>query len=604
MADEQIHRESDLLEKYSRCRANCDKWHKRIEEHEKFYDLEHYSSGALPGERRITLTKATNVVDLAVGILTANELTIQAVSPEESETVKKQASLVEQFLDGVLYINSERQETDLRYDWTFYQVRDGAVGLKTVWDNSLDASLRVEADEEGNQRAVYDQLPLMVNVLPGRFLFPMPGGKLGRWKYIFYALERTVEDMEREYGPMPKYNSMSKKQKEMKKGDFIDYWGEVQQEDGSWAIENATLYDNRLLDGPRVMEGYNEIPITMMFYKPVGHIKPEEWGHSILKPVMEMVKEMEWRVNRQTRLLNVFANMPLVARTRDGRPVKVDSAFGDVVQLNEGEDIAFPVWPGTPPDFKEQIAMVATEVADASFPAVMYGEGPSAASGYALSQQGDAGRIRLTQPQKQQERTLAIWARKTLGLLRNFSPGYTVEVYGDKAGAPFSQELTGEDTAGFRVNFQLKPQFPNDEVRRVAMATQTKDTLSAETRMEKYLGIQQPDQETTRILRDMARRHPMMVEYQMMALFRELAGEGDEAARMVLERLQQGGGAGGGGAPPGPAPGPPKPEQSPGLPSAARGQVTQQEQGFAPAGQEPSEDVFRMVNTMQGVPMV
>ena len=95
-----------------------------------------------------------------------------------------------------------------------------------------------------------------------------------------------------------------------------------------------------------------------------------------------------------------------------------------------------------------------------------------------------------------------------------------------------------------------------------------------------------------------------MVEYQMMALFRELAGEGDEAARMVLERLQQGGGAGGGGAPPGPAPGPPKPEQSPGLPSADRGQVTQQEQGFAPAGQEPSEDVFKMVNTMQGVPMV
>ena len=603
MADEQIHREADLLEKFYRCKSNCDKWHKRVEEHAKFYDLEHYSDSALPGEKRITLTKATNIVDLAVGILTANELTIQAVSPEESESVKKQASLVEQLLDGVLYINSERQETDLRYDWTFYQVRDGAVGLKTVWDTGFDATLRVEADQEGTQRAIYDQLPLTVNVIPGKFLFPMPGGKLGRWKYIFYAIERSVDDMEREYGPMSKYNTMSKKQKEMKKGDFVDYWGEVQQEDGSWAIENATLYDGRLLDGPRVMEGYKEIPITMMFYKPVGHINAEDWGHSILRPVMQMVKEMEWRVNRQTRLLNVFANMPLVARTRDGRPIKVDSAFGDVVQLNEGEDIAFPVWPGTPPDFKDQIAMVAAAVADASFPAVMYGEGPSAASGYALSQQGDAGRIRLTQPQKQQERSLAIWARKALGLLRNFSPEYTVEVYGDKAGAPYSQELTGEDTVGFRVNFQLKPQFPNDEVRKVAMATQTKDTLSAETRMEKYLGIQQPDQETTRILRDMARKHPMMVEYQMMSLFRELAEEGDEAARMVLERLEQGGAAPGGGGPKGPAKGPSKAEQSPGLPSAARGEVTQQERGFAPSGQEPSEEVFRVVNALGGVPM-
>ena len=601
MADDQMSREADLLEKFYRAKAKCNKWHGRIKEHEQFYDLEHYSDSSLPGEKRITLTKATNVVDLAVGILTANELTIQAVSPEESESVKKQASLVEQFLDGVIYINSERQETDLRYDWTFYQVRDGAVGLKTVWDNSFDGTLRVEADEEGNQRAIYDQLPLCINVLPARYLFPEPGGKLGRWKYVFYAIERSIDDMEREYGPMDKYNSLTDKQKESKKGDFIDYWGEVQLPDGSWAIENETLFDGRLLDGPRIMEGYTEIPITMMFYKPVGHVNPEDWGHSILRPVMGMVKELEWRINRQTRLLNVFANMPLIARTRDGRPIKVDSAFGDVVTLNEGEDIAFPVWPGTAPDFKDQMAMVATEIADASFPAVMYGEGPSAASGYALSQQGDAGRIRLTQPQKQQERSLAVWARKTLTLLRTFAPEFTVEVYGDKAGAPYSQELTGQDTMGFRVNFQLKPQFPNDETRKVAMATQTKDTLSAETRMEKYLGIQQPDQETTRILRDMARKHPMMVEYQMMSLFRELAGEGDEAARMVLERLEQGGGGQGG--PRGPAPGGPKPEQSPGLPSAVRGAVTQQEQGFAPAGQEPSEDVYKVTNAMQGVPM-
>jgi hypothetical protein len=602
MAEISMNREADLLEKFHRCKAMTDKWHNRIEEHERFYDLDHYRDTPKPGERRITLTKGTNIVDLAVGILTANELNIQAVSPEESESLKKQASLVEQFLDGVIYINSERQETDLRYDWTFYQVRDGAVGLKTVWDNGFDSTLQVQSDEEGNQRAVYDQLPLTTHVIPAKYLFPVPGGRLGRWKHVFYAIERSIDDMEREYGPMEKYNSLTTKQKEMRKGTFIDYWGEVPLPDGSWGIENATLYDNRLLDGPRIMEGYKDIPITMMFYKPIGHVNPEDWGHSILRPVKNMVEELEWRVNRQTRLLNVFANMPLIARTRDGRPVKVDAAFGDVVQMNEGEDIAFPVWPGTAPDFKDQMAMVATEIADASFPAVMYGEGPSAASGYALSQQGDAGRIRLTQPQKQQERSLSIWARKALGLLRTFAPDYTVEVYGDKAGAPYSRQLTGKDTMGFRVNFQLKPQFPNDEVRKVAMATQTKDTLSAETRMEKYLGIQQPDQETTRILRDMARKHPMMVEYQMTALFRDLAKEGDPAAAAVLEKLQQGGQLGGGG-PRGPAPGGPKPEQSPGLPTSTRGEVTQQERGFAPSGQEPSEEVFRAARELGGVPM-
>ncbi len=332
MADEQMQRESDILEKFFRCKAKCSTWHRRITEHEKFYDLEHYNDSPKTGERRITLTKGTNVVDLAVGILTANELTIQAVSPEESETIRKQASLVEQFLDGVIYVNSERQETDLRYDWTFYQVRDGAVGLKTVWDNGFDATLRVEADQEGTQRAIYDQLPVCINVIPAKYLFPEPGGRLGRWKYVFYAIDRTIEDMEREYGPMDQYNTMTDKQKETKKGTFLDYWGEVQLPDGSWAIENAILFDNRILSGPRIMEGYSDIPYTLMFYKPIGHVKPEDWGHSILRPVMQMVEEMEWRVNRQTRLLNVFANMPLIARTRDGRPVKVDASFGDVVR--------------------------------------------------------------------------------------------------------------------------------------------------------------------------------------------------------------------------------------------------------------------------------
>ena len=97
MAEISINREADLLEKFHRCKAMTDKWHNRIEEHERFYDLDHYRDTPKPGERRITLTKGTNIVDLAVGILTANDLNIQAVSPEESESLKQQASLVDQF---------------------------------------------------------------------------------------------------------------------------------------------------------------------------------------------------------------------------------------------------------------------------------------------------------------------------------------------------------------------------------------------------------------------------------------------------------------------------------------------------------------------------
>ena len=616
--------EKRILEQYTRVKANCELWHERIEEYGKLYDLNHYKKPALSGERRVTLSKAMNIVDLAVGVLSANALTIEAISAEDNEETQRRAGLIEKFLDGVLYVNSERQESDLRYEWTFLQVRDGACGIRTLWDTQFDATL---------QQDKFGELPVSVNVIPARYLFPEPGGKLSRWKRIFYAVERTIEDVESEYGEIAKFRTMSTRDKQTRKEDFIDYWGEVRVPLGAcpncgaemlsatpcincgydgeptpqigadgqpamtWRVENAVLYGNRLIKPPQVMPGYDHIPYTLIFYKPIGQVEPHEWGQSALRPIEKLLPEMEWRINRQTRLLNIFANMPMIARVRDGRPIEVDSVFGDVVHLSEGEDLAFPQWPGQPPDAREQMGLLSAEMQESSFPTQMYGGGAAASSGYALSQMGDAGRIRLTQPQKQQESALSVWAQKTLGLLRNFAPTQMVQVYGRLRDVPYTAELTGQDTEGFRVNFSLTPQFPNDEMRKVAMSTQTKDLLSSETRMEKYLGVQQPDQEVSRMLRELAERHPMMVEYKLMAYFQERASRGDTAAAQVLERMasQQV-------APPG-GEGGNKPEPYSGLPTNQPGQVTQQEAGLAPPGQEPLQEQEAMGREAQSVPL-
>ena len=584
--------EQEIMRRFTATRAKCDKWHKRLEEYERLYDLEHYQgSRAKAGERRITLAKPMNIVDLAVGILTANDLNVQVVASEDEDETRKRASLIEQFLDGVLYVNSERQETDLRYDWTFHQTRDGAVAIRSIWDPSFDRTLQADTFEE---------LPLVVDVIPAKYMFPEPGGKQGRWKWVFYAMERSVSDVEQEYGELDKFRTMNGANKETRKGTFLDYWAEVPtvtEEGVTYEIHNAVLYDGRIIIPPRVMEGYRDIPYTFMFYKPVGKVNPEDWGQSALRPIENLVGELEWRINRQTRMLNVFANMPLVARVRDGRPVKVDAAFGDVVSLGEGEDLAFPQWPGQPPDAKDQMQMVNAEIQEGSFPQSMYGEGPGMASGYAMSQLGDAGRIRLTQPQKQQERALAVWARKTLCLLREFAPDLAVQVYGKLKGVPFNTKLTGNDTEGFRVDFQLKPKFPNDESRKVAMATQTKDTLSSETRMERYLDVQQPDQEVRKVLREQAEQHPAMVEFQMMAEFERLAAQGNKAAQQMLAKMQAEGMSPN---KPGPNPQLPKPEQFGGLPTNKPGEVTQQEAGLAPPGQEPLQEQDRL---REGVPL-
>jgi len=616
--------EQRILEQYNRVRGKCQLWHERVEEYGRLYDLDHYKKPALPGERRVVLSKAMNIVDLAVGVLSANAMTIEAISAEDNEETQRRAGLIEKFLDGVLYVNGERQESDLRYEWTFLQVRDGACGIRTLWDTQFDATLH-----EGH----FGELPLSVNVIPARYLFPEPGGKLSRWKRIFYAVERTIEDVEQEYGDIEKYRTMPARDKQTRKEDYIDYWGEVRVAmevcpycdaemfnnlpclncgyegeavpkmgaDGkqimTWKVENAVMYGNRLLKGPEIMPGYDHIPYTLMFYKPIGQVEPHEWGQSALRPIEKLLPELEWRINRQTRLLNIFANMPLIARTRDGRPIEVDSVFGDVVHLSEGEDLSFPTWSGQPPDAREQMALLSGEMQESSFPTAMYGAGASASSGYAMSQMGDAGRIRLTQPQKQQESALGVWAQKVLSLIRNFAPTQSVQVYGRLHELAYTTELTGQDTNGFRVNFSLTPQFPNDEMRKVAMSTQTKDLLSSETRMERYLGVQQPDKEVSRMLRELAERHPMMVEYKLMAYFQERAERGDPSAMQVLQRMMaqqmpQQGPEGGN-----------NPEQFSGLPTNQPGQVTQQEAGLAPPGQEPLQEQEAMGRDAQSVPL-
>ena len=129
------------------------------------------------------------------------------------------------------------------------------------------------------------------------------------------------------------------------------------------------------------------------------------------------------------------------------------------------------------------------------------------------------------------------------------------------------------------------------------MATQTKDTLSSETRMERYLDVQQPDQEVRKVLREQAEQHPAMVEFQMMAEFERLAAQGNKAAQQMLAKMQAEGSS-----PdkPGPNPQLPKPEQFGGLPTNKPGEVTQQEAGLAPPGQEPLQEQDRL---REGVPL-
>ena len=73
--------------------------------------------------------------------------------------------------------------------------------------------------------------------------------------------------------------------------------------------------------------------------------------------------------------------------------------------------------------------------------------------------------------------------------------------------------------------------------------------------MERYLDIDQPDDEQKKRLRDMAIQHPVMQQLAVMQYLMERAQSGDDAiataAQMTIQQLM-GGGVPGGGQQPGP----------------------------------------------------
>ena len=213
-----------------------------------------------------------------------------------------------------------------------------------------------------------------------------------------------------------------------------------------------------------------------------------------------------------------------------------------------------------------------------------------AASGYALSQIGDANKIKLEQPVRALNWLWSSWARKMLRLTEKFGTGSVVRVYGSLKGQDFADQIVTDDFSKYLVRAKLKPKYPGDDTRNAAMGSQARGMLSDWTIMERFWDIDQPDDENKRILRQMAERHPQVIEYQIRKNLMEKAKMGDEAAVMTIMAMQQGQPGN-----PNQAPGPPKPEQQVGTQSPT-GEATPQAQG----GEPPGQDINSLMNQMVG----
>jgi len=644
---------------WSRARQFNEPWHNAIRRWRRYYDFAHYGNQARPNEDRYADPTYTNVVDLAVGIVLANDIEWRAYgfspSPEEDEDT----SHIEKYLAGLWEINDVREGSYQKFDLIQNFMRDGCGIIYSVWDEEIAKrvmDIKPQQDPSSPEGVtlvpVYTESPVRVQVIDPLKVFALPGGPY-RWLQVGKIERVSVYDAESIYGKrFPKWGYLTMEQRSQQYGNLIDYWRlaeidvpviernaippqdtamggpmmgnqmpmpgmgqnegmmpmpgqfatpatppEPAQTRKKYVVQHSLVFEDQVI-WPLHNTGYDDLPFSIGFFKPVSKDAPKDWGHNIMRPLETTIELLEKLTNRRTRQINTFTSLPMTLQAIAGRPpVQIQGLDMDVLELSQGEEIKFPQWPGSPPDVDRQIDFMLRRAQQSGFSDVAFGSGPSQVAGYALSQLSDTNRIRLEQPVKHLEFLLSQWAQKALKITAKYAPDAVIRVYGQLRGKDFVDQVFSPDLADYKVKALIKPEFPNEKVRNHAMATQVRGVLSENTIMERYLDIDQPDDEKKRRLRDAAMNHPVMVQYGIINTLMEMAQAGDQAAAMTLQHLLMGQGTGN---PEGRPEEPRNNEQMMGVASPT-GQPTPEEAGAAPPGQSPEDQMRGITEAAPGM---
>ncbi len=581
-------------------------WHKQIMRWRSFYNMAHYGKRPKMNEIQYPDPTPTNVVDVAVGVLGSHPLEFKAVGWSPSPQEQQETDKVEKFLNGTIAAADDREDTGNQYMVNLHMVRDGAAIVKNLWDPYLanrwsymteipdpDADPQ-DPEAQGIPIRGFYEVPIKTEVIDPIEMYMVPGGRQ-RWLYLFHVTKMSVHDAETLYDfEDADYVGVALHEKMKIEHEFVDYWRVAHYPDGD-SIINGVMFNEKWIPDfkPQIMDGYEELPFSIAFFKPIDRKDPAQWGHGVIAPLEPSVKLIERNVNRRQRQIDVFSALPMIVKSLPGRSVTVDAGFGKALNLSIDEDIAFPTWQGNAPDSNLQIDYLRSRLQQSGFSDILFGmEGRGA--GFAISQMTDQNRIRLIEPIKQIERLWGRWAKKSLKLIRNFANNSLLRVYGTLKGIEFADQIIGYEIADYLVIAKIKAEFPNQSVTNAALSTQSADVLSKRTRQERYWDIDQPTDEWDQTMLELAEQHPAMVNYGIMTVLQKKAAMGDVPAGMALQLMmaEQGGQQQGG-----------APQEEAGArtdnqlgTASATGERTPQEEGRSNPGQSTLERVESLAN--------
>ena len=602
---------------YSDLKTRYSSRNKAIQEAEDLYFLKHWPNAEKEGEERVTLPTHMNAIDLAQGILAAQDMKITALSKADNSAGEATANDVERFCNGVIYVNNERREENIRSQVTFNQLLYAWGVVRTYWDVDLaggnqggellaEELMGDDLQAEPIQQEGWEDLPIVLESIHPSTIFPMPGGKRGPYKYIIYGVKRSVADVEEEWGVvLDKYKRNKQRSKEKTEIDYIDYWGWEGKD-----IVNCVIAGREIIKPASVEEGYRELPYTLIPCKKTASLDSARASLGMLEPIKEIVHHLETTLTKQNRAIKMWAWAPPVYKGPPSMVPNIDSSLGNIIPIPPEADLGFMGWVQGSPDVGMQINIFKQEIQEGSFPSVTFGQGPGAMSGFALSTLSEGGRIRLQMPRTAQEIGWQVVFRKVLSMARQFSPNTPLQVWGDFKGQPFSTGVTGMEMADMQIRVQIGSKMPQDKSRDEAMGSQlqAQGIFSERTLLGRYFNVDDPDKEIERKMVEKVEQHPAFMILRMaqaamrwgipeemisqtlgpvlaqtMMQATNPMGPGPLSPQgQVMQPPTGGNGQPGNGQPQGGAP-PARPRVAPStMPQPQQGQMTSQQTGMAP----------------------
>jgi hypothetical protein len=495
----------------------------------------------------------THIVNMAVAMASQETPSIEVLVNQGSNPQRKRGNLAEKVFMGVLHVNGELQGKSLIREFFHNLFLFGWGVVFTGWDDlrvpkhlKSDLQRLVERQERsaivgdlpGSPDALLDEteptsddawaLPVVVDVPHPEQVIAIPGGHRERWKAIFRRMPMTLSDAEDFFGVSVERKTPSDHLQRPAEDDqpivVYDFWAWVGNRiwhtifihgmsdyvadlkaGGLMASGLRELY---FIKEPCPMPEYDRLPYEIRFCTPTTDTRPENYGLSLLYPVLDAVEEAEILSNRLAMILDNYADpvyireydtnlassaVPAVIERGPGQTIDVDKGLGQEVRVMQGM--------GAPPDLdklREWWLQMAKE----------WGFDPSidGTTGLDSIVKKSGMLAKLVVPISEAEKGLAAVHQRVVHLFTHLVRDKSLQVRGevtvDGSSEAYALDITGSKLKGMgHAKFTIRARFPYEELQNVAaaQALMASGLMSPERIMTQYLFVDDPETELKKI---------------------------------------------------------------------------------------------------------